>query len=189
LLAPLVRGLARMGVTPNLVSLLGMLMLAPFAYLVLAYDEPWIVALACGFILLHVALDGLDGPLARYCGQSGQAGALVDICCDHGGLVIVVWVTSAAGLIDGTIGSIYVVLYTVAVVFIIWLNALGRPLRYVFRSKYVFYALLLLYGLTGLTHILTPALAVFSVYNLLLCGYAFLRIRQALALIDSRGAS
>lgn len=178
--APIVRGLARLGVTPNAVSLLGILMLAPFAYLVLAYPEPRVAALASGFILLHVVLDGLDGPLARHYGKTGKAGALVDICCDQGGMVIVAWVLSAAGMIDGTIGSMYVLLYTTVVVFVIWLNSLGRQMRLVFRSKYLFYALIVLYGVTGWNWILTPALAAFSVVHLLQGGYGLFRLLRVL---------
>ena len=184
--SPIVRLLQACGITPNVVSALGMLALAPFVYLVIVHaEDPWKIALSCSFLLLHIALDGLDGPLARRMGKEGPAGAFIDMCCDHGGAVIVVWAVSWAGLIDGTIGNIYVFSYTMAVVFIIWMNALEQPFRFVFRSKYFFYAAIFTLGWIGARtkpcwHYLDWTLLAFSVSNLWICLLGFLRVKKIL---------
>lgn len=179
-LSPLIGLLARLGVTPDHLSLLGVLCLGGFALLVLRDPlTPATAAWASGFILAHVLLDGLDGPLARRLGTAGPAGALVDMLCDHGGLVIVVWVLSAAGLVDGTLGNVYVFTYTLAVVWIVWLNMLGRPFRWVLRTKYLTYGMIFVYGLTG-RNSLDYALALFTVSNVWLDVLGFLRVRRAL---------
>ncbi len=67
-----------------------MIMLAPFAYLVIVFPDPLLIAFACVFLLLHVLLDDIDGPLARAYGTAGSSGAFVDICCDHGGMIVVI---------------------------------------------------------------------------------------------------
>ena len=178
---PLVGLLIRLHITPNVVSALGMAALAPFAYFVLTAKSPQTVAFACGFLLIHVALDGLDGPLARRMGLAGAAGAFVDMCCDHGGAVIVVWILSAARLIDGTAGNVYVFLYTIAILFIVWLNALGQPFRFVFRSKYFLYSLIFVLGWIGTQENppwkwLDYALWAFSAANLPICIIGFTRV-------------
>ncbi|MCA9177085.1 MAG: CDP-alcohol phosphatidyltransferase family protein [Planctomycetales bacterium] len=187
--------LVRCNVTPDMLSFVSMLMLAPFGYLVINSPEPGVVAIASLFLLLHVLLDGLDGPLARRLGTAGSAGAFVDMCCDHGGMIIVTWLVSAAGLIDGTIGNIYVATYTVAVVFIISLNILGSPLRFVLRSKYLFYILIGGLGWAGARGWLQPpvwiwldyALVAFSLANAWICCVGFFRIRRALATRATEG--
>jgi phosphatidylglycerophosphate synthase len=162
-----------------------MLALAPFCWMVLTAEEPWGVAVACLFLLLHVALDGIDGPLARKMDMAGPSGAFVDMCCDHGGLVIVVWTLSAAGLIDGTIGNIYVSLYTIAVVFIVWLNSLGKPFRFVIRSKYFLYLILFALGWVGGSNLqwdwLDYSMLLFSAGNLWICIIGFSRVYSILA--------
>lgn len=186
LLDPLVRVLISLRVTPNMISGAGMLMLAPFAWLVISDPQPQRVATACALLLAHIVLDGIDGPLARRMGAAGSQGALVDMACDHGGLVIVTWVISAAGLIDGTIGNVYAASYTMGVVFIIWLNSLGQPFRFVFRSKYALYALLFVLGVAGspekpMWHWLDWFLLAFSAGNLWICILGFRRAYRILA--------
>ena len=182
---PVVRLLVTLRVSPNVISALGMLMLAPFAWMVISDPQPQRVALACAFLLAHVVLDGIDGALARRMGAAGPAGALVDMCCDHGGLILVTWIISAAGLIDGTIGNVYAASYTVAVVFIIWLNSLGQPFRFVFRSKYFLYGLLFLLGVISDAESprwrwLDWSLIGFSAGNLWICILGFMRAHRIL---------
>jgi phosphatidylglycerophosphate synthase len=79
----LVRPLARWGVRPNTVSVLGMCFggLAAVAYYHYA-DWPYAVA---GFLFMvgwHV-LDGADGQLARLTGQTSEVGKILDGLCDH----------------------------------------------------------------------------------------------------------
>lgn len=87
--AALVRPLARWGVSPNAVSILGMVFggLAALAY----YQyEAWPYALA-GFIFMlgwHV-MDGADGQLARLTGQTSEVGKILDGLCDHGTFALV----------------------------------------------------------------------------------------------------
>lgn len=81
--AALVRPLARWGVSPNSVSVAGMVFgaLAAMAYF---HYESWPYALA-GFVFMlgwHV-MDGADGQLARLTGQTSELGKILDGLCDH----------------------------------------------------------------------------------------------------------
>lgn len=88
---PLARRLARLlwptGISPNAVSVAGMLLVwaAAWAYTGLA----WPIGVAVGFslhLLWHV-VDGADGDLARLRGSASATGELVDGVCDYAGHV------------------------------------------------------------------------------------------------------
>ena len=73
---------ARLGITPNAVSLLGMAfgILAAFAYYHYR-DLKWAIA---GFVLMiawHV-MDGADGQLARLTNAQSELGKILDGICD-----------------------------------------------------------------------------------------------------------
>ena len=77
------------GITPNAVSVLGVVMAAAAgaAY----YDLSWPAAALVGFVL-HVAwhvFDGADGQLARRTGKASPYGELVDGVCDHLGQLFI----------------------------------------------------------------------------------------------------
>lgn len=81
LLAPALRQLAALGVTPNALTLLSLVcMLA--AGLLAASDH---LPLAGALLLLGGGADGLDGELARQTGQASAFGGLLDSICDHCG--------------------------------------------------------------------------------------------------------
>jgi len=99
----LVRPLARWGVRPNTVSVLGMCFggLAAVAYYHYAH---WPYAVA-GFLFMigwHV-LDGADGQLARLTGQTSELGKILDGLCDHlaFALVYVSLTLAAASVLGG----------------------------------------------------------------------------------------
>lgn len=74
---------ARLRLTPNAVSLTGMLLgvLAGVAYY--HFRQPWWAVI--GFLLMigwHI-MDGADGQLARLTGQQSQSGKIIDGICDY----------------------------------------------------------------------------------------------------------
>lgn len=79
----LVRRLARWGVHPNTVSLLGMALGGAAALAYFHYESAPMVVL--GFVLMlgwHV-MDGADGQLARLTGKTSELGRVLDGLCDH----------------------------------------------------------------------------------------------------------
>ncbi len=77
-LTPVVKFLAARGVTADQLTLAGFaigLLAVPLLALQL-----WYLALAT--IIINRIFDGLDGALARYCGQSSSAGGFLDITLD-----------------------------------------------------------------------------------------------------------
>ncbi len=95
-------GLRPTGISPNAVSVGGMLLVwgAAAAYVGLG----WPASLVTGFtlhLLWHV-VDGADGDLARLTGKSTPTGELVDGLCDYAGHFVLYW--ALAILLYGQIG-------------------------------------------------------------------------------------
>lgn len=79
LLRPLVRRLARIGVTANQVTVAALVLsLAQGAWIVLAPDPRIPLALLPMTLLLRMALNAIDGMLAREHGQRSRLGALLN---------------------------------------------------------------------------------------------------------------
>ncbi|MCA9056641.1 MAG: hypothetical protein KDA75_22590, partial [Planctomycetaceae bacterium] len=178
-LGPLVRGCLRAGVTADVISGLAVLSLLPFGLSLFDLAGSWSPQVAVLSLALHVLLDGLDGPVARGAGTDGPAGAFTDMCLDHIGFLTVTVLITAAGVVAGTAACAYVATYTLAVVMVVVLNLLGRPFRYVVRTKYIFYLLIGLQQLAGL-NLLSEAATVFSLVHALFAATGFVRVRNAL---------
>lgn len=179
LVGPLVRLLIRCRVTADLISLLSLLQLVPFGYLLLTAENPQQIAIASVFVWLHVILDALDGPIARTTGTAGPAGAFTDMCVDHSGMLITTCLLTAAELINPTSAVAYVSSYTVAIAFTIWLNMIGHPFKLVIRTKYLLYALVTAYGLFDV-NLIGQAVVVFCVIHVCFTIAGFCKLRQLL---------
>jgi phosphatidylglycerophosphate synthase len=179
-LGPIVRTCLRAGISAEMVSGAALGMLVPFGIGLWTASPVAAAVLVIGGLLLHVALDGLDGPLARAAGTAGPAGAFTDMCLDHVGFLIVATLLAAAGRLDGAAACLYVSTYTVSVVCVIILNLLQRPLRYVLRTKYAFYFLVGGQQLGWLAD-LTPAVLAFGFVHAAYCVVGFVAVRRALS--------
>ena len=76
---PIVTFLARIGVSPDWLTILGMLLHILFAWMIASGQLFW----AGIAILIFVPLDALDGSLARKIGRSGNFGAFLDSTSDR----------------------------------------------------------------------------------------------------------
>lgn len=90
---PTVRGLVRMGATPNTVTVLGFLLVAGSVPLILTRHWMWAFALFTAGSLS----DLLDGSLARMSGKSTRFGAFLDSTLDR----------TAEGIVLGAIGVVF----------------------------------------------------------------------------------
>lgn len=88
---PLSRGLAHAGVTPNILTTIGLLFNMAGAG-VLVFGVSWVhkgdifsVGVGCALFLLAGVFDILDGQVARYGGRTSQFGALYDSTLDRYG--------------------------------------------------------------------------------------------------------
>lgn len=93
---PIVNLLIALKISPNQVSLLGVVFLI-VACALPAEQIVWVVIL----FLLYCLMDGIDGPLARKAGESHEGGSIVDMLADQLGVVIVpaaaIWQLNTSG--------------------------------------------------------------------------------------------
>jgi phosphatidylinositol phosphate synthase len=105
ILEPLAVGLNKIGVTPAMVTIVGLLLTIAGAALI-ASGYLWEGAAVAGF---GAVLDALDGPLARLRGQAGLRGAFLDTISDRIG-EIAIWVGIAVYLRHDPVGLILCIL-------------------------------------------------------------------------------
>jgi len=137
-LAPLLRSLVRVQVTPNDLTLLSLLAGLAFCPLWLVSRPAAMVAL-----LVHVLLDGLDGPLARFTNVASRRGSFTDSMADQivvTGVTITLMATGVVGIVPG---GAYVFLYTLVVAFAMIRNALAVPYSWLVRPRFIMYGWLL----------------------------------------------
>jgi CDP-diacylglycerol--glycerol-3-phosphate 3-phosphatidyltransferase len=78
-LDPIVTSLAKIGVSPDMLTIAGMLLHFLFAWLIATGEFVW-----AGFlIMIFVPMDALDGALARKLGRQGNFGAFLDSNSDR----------------------------------------------------------------------------------------------------------
>ena len=99
----------------------------------------------------HVALDGLDGPLARFQGRASPKGSFADSLADQ----LVVCAFTIVLIHEGTVsvlpGTLYLLTYTLVVAFAMVRNALQVPYTWLVRPRFFVYGWVVieLYWLSG----------------------------------------
>lgn len=136
LLRPLLEVLGHLGVRAGHITFLSLLAGLAFCPLFIIGQHAW----AFGFLVLHVVLDGFDGPLARHLGRAGDRGSFTDTAADQ----VVVTATAITmvytGLAGAWAGGSYLFLYTLVVTFAMIRNALRAPYSWLFRPRFFVFA-------------------------------------------------
>lgn len=120
-------------------------LLAWFVYFVVSHP-----LIAVCFLIFHLFLDALDGPLARISGNDNDSWAFTDILCDHTWLFVVVVALVWSHLVHPVVALIYMYVYTLLVVFLTVRNTIHMPINATVRPTYPIY---LLYFLFAVWHI------------------------------------
>ncbi|MDA0835513.1 MAG: CDP-alcohol phosphatidyltransferase family protein [Planctomycetota bacterium] len=145
-LRPLLKLLTHIRVSPDLITVASLL--AGLAFAPAWFSSP---LLAFGLLLLHVLLDGLDGPLARYQNVASRKGSFTDTMADQ----LVVFATTLTMIVAGEAhvvpASIYLFAYTIVVAFAMIRNSLDIPYSWLVRPRFIVYVWLVVnaYWLPG----------------------------------------
>ena len=173
-LNPIARILVDVGVTANFISIIGFLMIFGFVYFI--EINPMMAFI---FLVLHVIIDGLDGPVARISKREGNKGAFLDIICDHTGIVVAIGGLIYFDLVNGVIGLAYIYLYTIMIIFTIIRNVMRISSRMVLRTKYFVYILFGIYVFWEINY-LDAAMVLFSLIMIISTINDFIAIREKL---------
>ena len=146
-LKPLLKVLAACQITPDHLTLLSLACGLAFCPL---YFFQYLPA-AFAALVLHILLDGLDGPLARHTGVASRKGSFADSMSDQTVIVATTITLMISHTIDVAAGGTYIFLYTVVVLFAMIRNALEIPYSWLVRPRFIVYAWLLVeaYWWTG----------------------------------------
>ncbi len=90
-------------------------------------------------LLIHVLLDGFDGPLARYQNKASRKGSFTDTMADQI-VIAATTITLIYANVIGTIpGIIYLFVYTMVITFSMIRNALSIPYSWLIRPRFIIY--------------------------------------------------
>lgn len=176
--APVLRVLTAAGITPDMLSVLGIaaVLLVPFGF---THAPGWAVAAYA----LHLVFDGLDGSLARHTGTASATGAYVDVVTDHLAFIVSILVLQWMHIGDPFWALLYAVSYALLVVHVVVLNARGTPPALpVLRTKYVLFLLIVLlaYDVVDVRW-LDRFFMVFGAYYAAMTGVFVLMLRKTLS--------
>ena len=133
-LHPLLNAMAACRIRPDDLTLLSAAVGAAFCPLFF-----WSKPMAFAALALHVMLDGLDGPLARHTGAASRRGSFADGMSDQLVVVASTVTLMSAHTVSVLPGSIYIVAYTVVVLFAMVRNALSIPYSWLVRPRFIVY--------------------------------------------------
>lgn len=176
-LHPLLVAMTRSGISPDAVTLAATM-------IGLAFVPFWTAGMvlpAALSLVVHVLMDGLDGPLARYQQTASSRGSFTDTLADQIVVtgVAAAWMVTSPTPIHIFSGVIYVFLYTLVVAISMVRNALSVPYSWLVRPRFFVYGAVLLDGLAGTT----CSLWVLVICNILLAvklASGFHKLRRAI---------
>jgi len=166
--------IAQLGVVPDTISYVGIALLA--GVIVYFVRSPRLAVL---FLLCHVLCDGLDGALARHTGKASQSGAFTDLVCDQLGMVVVAVMAIFHHLVSPLIGTVYITLYLIVVVFGVIINVMGLGTRVTITSKYFLYAVFAVWALWKV-NLIPPMMYFFCFVMALEVVVGYLRLKRGI---------
>lgn len=177
-LRPILRLLTRLRITPDMITLLSAVCGVAFAPLwVLGHSTAAVVLL-----MLHVALDGLDGPLAREQHVDSPRGSFTDTFADQVVLTAVTsaWMIQRHDPISTCAGTLYLFTYTAVVGMAMVRNALSIPYSWLVRPRFFFYGALMLECM-GIRELSLPVLVISTALLSIKTLSGFFKLRARIA--------
>ncbi len=138
--SPLVRVLAALRVSPNAVSFSQVILAAVVVALMPTHPR-----VAFVLFVAAIALDGVDGALARATNRVTQFGALFDQYCDHAREVIVVAGLAWYGALNPFLAALYALTYPGFNLTLYLCNSYRVPMPFAIKSYFIVYPALFAY--------------------------------------------
>jgi phosphatidylglycerophosphate synthase len=164
----------RLGLVPDTISYIGISLLAG---VILYFVRDPVVAVL--FLAGHIICDGLDGAYARHTGKASQSGSFTDLVCDQLGMVVVAIAAIFHHLVSPLLGTVYVALYLIVVVFGVIINVMGLGTRITITSKYFLYSVYGIWAGWGI-NLLAPMMSFFSVVMAVEVAIGYLRLKRGI---------
>jgi len=135
-LAPFLRLMTKLRITPDHITILSFLFGVAFAPL-WYFENVW---LAVSALWIHVALDGIDGPLARFQNSASHRGSFTDSFCDQ--LIVsavTIFLMIGSPKLSIPAGAIFLVVYTGVLAISMVRNSLQIPYTWLVRPRLILF--------------------------------------------------
>ena len=176
-LGPTLKLMTAIRVTPDHLTLVSLI-------LGLAFLPTWLLerpVLAIILLWLHVAMDGLDGPLARFQNCASPRGSFTDSFCDQ---IVVSAVTIALMMkppgVSIAAGSTFLVVYVGVLAISMVRNTLQIPYSWLLRPRLIVYAVIPVQLLVT-AHLLEPLMWICNAVMAMKLITGFLKLRRKLS--------
>jgi phosphatidylglycerophosphate synthase len=180
LYSPLVQLLARLPISPNMVSFSQVIL--SVVVVALMPSQP---RLAFLLFISAIALDGVDGALARATKRATRFGALFDQYCDHIREVVVVSGLALHGALNPFLAGLYGLTYPAFNLTLALCNLYRVPLPFAVKSYLLVYPALFAYLWFGL-NVIDVAVALALALMGLAIGLGLRRLQRAMSLMDEQ---
>jgi phosphatidylglycerophosphate synthase len=175
LLGPFAARLARCGVSADMLSFAALIPASGFCVF-----APLNFALAFWLMVLALALDGLDGVLARQTHTSSLGGAFTDMCCDLSVLTLLLAGLVWRGTLNALLALFFLFIYTFFSMFFVLHHLLHVSTRWLIRPGKSLLCIVVTVDIAFHTHLLNTLLVLYF-STLPLLGISFWRIKKSLA--------
>ena len=175
-LAPFLRLMTKLRITPDHITILSFLFGVAFAPL-WYFENFWLAASA---VWIHVALDGIDGPLARFQNSASPRGSFTDSFCDQ----IVVSAVTICLMIGSPglsvfAGSTFLVAYTGVLAIAMVRNTLQIPYTWLVRPRLILF-LAIPVQLLGVPHAIAGVVWISNFVLAIKLATGFYKLRKRL---------
>ena len=182
LYSPAVHLLARLPISPNMVSFSQVIL--SVVVVALMPSQP---RLAFLLFVSAIALDGMDGALARATKRATRFGALFDQYCDHIREVVVVSGLALHGALNPFLAGLYGLTYPAFNLTLALCNLYRAPLPFAFKSYLLVYPALFAYLWFGLNVMDVAVVSAMALMGLAI-GLGLRRLQRAMSLQDEQNS-
>jgi len=164
----------KIGITPNMLTLFGLLMLIPFVYFF--FFNPWISFL---FLILNLFFDGVDGSLARFLKKDSSVGEFLDKGADYFSFIVVFFTFLYFGMLSPFWAAAHVLNYALMQSFVMFAQIRKINIFPILRPKFIIYFFFIVWIFTG-QNFFDPVLVVLTVYLIVSNLFLFLKIKSSI---------
>ena len=133
---PLLYILTALNINANQISVLSFLIsIGSLGYSLYSFDPFYFLV----GVWIHIFMDSLDGPLARYQKKASKLGSFIDVICDHAGILASGFYMLSFTQVNPLAVLLFITLYTIDIYNLFIANVCKKPISIVFRPRLFVY--------------------------------------------------
>jgi len=135
-------------------------------------------------IWIHIFLDSLDGPLARFQGKASKIGSFIDVICDHVGILASGFYMLSFTQVNPLAVLLFITLYTIDIYNLFIANVCKKPISIVFRPR-LFVYVAIVFDFMIQSNYTNSLITFLNVILLIQTMLSFSKIKDVVAEIDN----